>query len=162
MLVVSDTSVLSGLIKIGHLELLEKVFAEIIIPIKVYQELKDLSQFGYDLAVVYSATWIKVKSPNNLYLVEKLSTNINLGEAEAIVLAIELKADLILMDEKLGREVAESQGLKVTGLIGILIKAKSLGLIHLIKPFLDNLIKVNFRIGKTLYDSALQLANEHD
>jgi uncharacterized protein len=160
MIVVSDTSVLSGLIKIGQLTLLEKVFKHVVIPTKVADELNDLGSFGYDLSPFLTAQWIDIKSVTNLSLVWQLESTINRGEAEAIVLAIELQADLILIDEKLGRQVAENHGLSVTGLIGVLMKAKQMGEISSIKMLMDDLIKANFRISKTLYSQVLQMAGE--
>lgn len=86
---------------------------------------------------------------------------LDLGEANAIVLALELKATQLLIDERLGRTEAKRQGLRITGILGVLLAAKRQGLISTICPILDQLIgEANFRISKRLYDEALALAGE--
>ena len=89
------------------------------------------------------------------------NSNIHLGEAEAIMLALELKADLILMDERRGRALAMNYQLKVTGLLGVLLQAKKQGEIIAVKPLLDQLINdAEFRINSQLYQQFRQLAGE--
>jgi uncharacterized protein len=86
---------------------------------------------------------------------------INLGEAEAIALAIELNAIRLLIDERLGRQSATEQGLRIIGVFGILLIAKRQGLITVIKPTMDNLITdANFRVSSQLYADVLEAANE--
>lgn len=100
---------------------------------------------------------------NNFQLIEILSNynNIHQGEAEAIILALELGANLLLMDEKKGRELALFYNLKVTGLLGILLQAKHQNIINSVKPLIDNLRqKADFRISKILYHAILKEANE--
>lgn len=83
------------------------------------------------------------------------------GEAEAIVLAIERRADVLLVDERLGRRTATEAGLKVTGLLGVVAKAKEAGLIERAKPVLDELLQVaRFWIGPELYAEVLTALGE--
>ena len=89
------------------------------------------------------------------------NNNIHLGKAEAIMLALQLKADLILMDERRGRALAMNYQLKVTGLLGVLLQAKKQGEIIAVKPLLDQLINdAEFRINSQLYQQFRQLAGE--
>ena len=99
---------------------------------------------------------MKINDKNSL----KYFLDLDLGEAEAIVLATELNADLIIIDEKLGRFHAKHAGLKLTGTIGILLKAKANGLITELKPLLNQLIKNNVWISKNLKNLILQKAGE--
>lgn len=83
------------------------------------------------------------------------------GEANAIVLAIELQATQLLIDERLGRTEAKRQGLRITGILGVLLAAKRQGLIPVVRPILERLIgEANFRISNQLYDETLALAEE--
>ncbi|MCB0562167.1 MAG: DUF3368 domain-containing protein [Phaeodactylibacter sp.] len=86
---------------------------------------------------------------NDLY--KKLLTSLDRGEAEAIALAIEVKADLLLIDERKGRDVADSLGIRKTGTLGVLIRAKEKGLLSKVKPEMDRLVKeTRFRIHADL------------
>jgi len=161
MVVVSDTSPISGLYRIGHLHLFRILYQKVIIPEAVFQELLELKSFGFDLEEILMATWIEVKSPSNINNVAILQKELDLGEAEAIVLAQELNADLLLMDEAIGRQVAKREGMTVIGLIGMLTDAKSQGYVLMVKPLLDRLIsEANFRISPALYQMAVQYAGE--
>ena len=89
--------------------------------------------------------------------------NLDLGEAEAIALALELKADELLIDERLGRREAVRLGLSITGVLGVLLIAKNRGLIAKVQPIMESLIsQANFRISHQLYEEVLQTANELD
>lgn len=160
MIVISDTSVISGLIKIQRLALLRELFSEILVPPAVRSELEELKRFNYDLSLLEEAGWIIVQAPADSALIGKFEQVLDRGEAEAITLAKELQADFLLIDEKKGRSIAESQGLTVIGLAGILIRAKQLHAIPEVKPLLDDLIRHNFRIGKALYKVVLNRAGE--
>lgn len=160
MIVVSDTSVISGLIKIQELALLEKLFSKVIIPTKVQEELKDLEFFNYSLTEYKKANWIEIKSASDTQFIQELSASLDSGEAEATALALELYADFLLIDERKGRFTAEQYGLTIIGLVGILIKAKELNHVPVIKPLLDKLIAENFRVSKVLYDTVLKMVGE--
>lgn len=161
MLIVSDTSPISNLLIIHRLDLLRKIYKKIIIPGSVMTELLELEKFNYDLTELKSAKWIEVISVVNKNEINSLLTEIDLGEAEAIALAKQLRADWLLMDETIGRSIARKQGLNVIGLLGVLLEAKRLGELASVKTIVDELIqKAKFRVNKKIYQEILELANE--
>jgi predicted nucleic acid-binding protein len=161
MIVVSNTSPLINLANIGQLHLLKQLYGEVIIPPAVYDEIVIAGggQPGAMEGKIYD--WVKVEQISNQQMGTLLQIDVDIGEAEAIVLALEMKPDLLLLDERKGRQVASNLGIKFTGILGILIEAKNNQLINAIKPIMDDLIKqVGFRISSKLYQRVLQIANE--
>ncbi|HQQ11857.1 MAG TPA: DUF3368 domain-containing protein [Bacteroidales bacterium] len=156
--VVSNTTPLISLLKLSKLELLKELYKEISIPFAVFQEIEAgrNKAFYQDLSTI---TWIKIREIKDKKAL-KYFLELDTGEAEAIVLANEIGADLIILDEKLGRFHAKHADLQVTGTIGILLKAKSTGLISAIKPLLQELIDKDVWISGTLMNEILQKANE--
>ncbi len=107
MIVVSDTSPISALFRIGELHLLPQLYGEIIVPFAVMGELLELEKSGVDIGLIKQATWlvsIKVKEQKQ---VDHLLLDLDVGEAEAIILAKELNADWLLIDESKGRKHAK-------------------------------------------------------
>jgi predicted nucleic acid-binding protein len=88
------------------------------------------------------------------------SVSLHAGEVETIMLADEIKADLVIIDDSLARKYALQAGLVVTGTMGILMKAKKASLVEAIKPLLDKMIDNGVYINKRLYNDILDLANE--
>ena len=102
-----------------------------------------------------------VVSANDQQRVQDLRENLDPGEAEAIILAIERRADLLLVDERRARRTANAAGIAVTGLLGVVAGAKRAGLIDLAKPVLDELIQTaRFWIGPDLYAEILAKLGE--
>ena len=161
MIIVSDTSTLSGLLLINRLELLGEVYDEVIIPKVVFDELLVLEDFGYEMTPVHEATWLKFAEPSNKELEEKLKLVLDKGEAAAIALAQELRPNFLAIDEKKGRKVAAAMDIPIIGLMGILMTAKRLALIDSVKPVVDELLeKAGFRISKKLYARILSEIGE--
>lgn len=164
MIVVSDTSPITNLAAIAQLDLLQQLYTSLIIPTAVYNEMVEVDKVVPGAVEVQTLSWIKTQAVADAQRVTDLQTsqeNIDLGEAEAIILAVELKADLLLMDERRGRALATSYGLSVTGLLGVLLQAKRNSLISTVKPLMDQLIEqVDFRVSSQLYTTILQSAGE--
>ncbi len=161
MTIVSNTSPISNLAKIGQIDLLQKLYKTVLIPTAVYDELLDQRAGETIIKAVQSASWLEVQVVQNQQLVGELRNILNLGEAEAIALAIEVNANRLLIDEHLGREAAVVRGLRITGVFGILLTAKQQGLITAVKPAIDDLIaQANFRVSSQLYTNVLEAANE--
>jgi len=161
MLVVSDTSPISTLFAIGELGLLRKVFGEVVIPEKVFAELSRLKDFGYDLSELKGATWLIVRPAQDTTAVKELSNQLDPGESEAIVLAQELEADFLLIDERRGWKVANALGIKTVGVLGVFLEAKKKKLIPAVAPLLDEIqAKAGFYLGESLRREVLLLADE--
>ncbi|MEH2280591.1 MAG: DUF3368 domain-containing protein [Nostoc sp.] len=137
------------------------LYETVLIPTAVYEELLD-ERAGEDvITAVQSTIWLKIQVVQNQELVSELRNLINLGEAEAIALAIEVNAARLLIDERLGRQAAADRRLRITGIFGVLLTAKRQGLITAIKPVMDDLVaKANFRVSSQLYAEVLMTANE--
>ena len=159
-IIVSDTSCIGYLIQINRLNLLHILYGKIIIPDAVNEEILILKNKGHSLSEFQSADWIEIYTANNLSNIKEYNSVLDRGELQAISIAIELNADLIIIDEKLGRFVATSLGFEITGLVGILITAKNKGLISSIKEILDEIILLGCRINKKLYNIAIKSCNE--
>jgi uncharacterized protein len=161
MLIVSNTSPLSNLAVIGELSLLQTIYPALLIPPMVQTELMRLPEIQPIIAASLKSGWLQVQSPNNLQLLQTLNQTLDPGETEAIALTLEINADRLLIDEQLGRSVALQSGIKIRGILGILVNAKSQGLIPAVKPILDRLIQqAGFRVSRTLYDRTLQETGE--
>lgn len=161
MAIVSNTSPISNLAKVGQLDLMQRLYGVILIPNAVYEELLDERAGEAVITAVQSATWLDVYSVQNQELVDELRDRINVGEAEAISLAVEVAAARLLIDERLGRQAATERGLTVTGVLGILLAAKRQGLIRAVRPTIDALItQAGFRISSQLHTDVLIAAGE--
>ena len=156
--VVSNTTPIISLLKLGRLELLEQIYKNISIPIAVFNEVEaeKTKRYYRDLSKI---DWINIIEIENKQAI-KFFLDLDAGEAEAIILATELKADLIIFDEKLGRFHAKHVNLKITGTIGVLVKAKALGLIKELKPLLDELTKKGVWISENFKTEIYKKVNE--
>lgn len=123
MIVISDTTPLISLMKIGHLDLLKTYFGEIQIPEAVYKELTSNPKFTDEAIQIKNCPFVHIVTIQDHRSVNLLrrATGLDLGESEAIILSDTMQADLLLMDEARGRDVAEQMGIKIMGTIGLLI-----------------------------------------
>ncbi|MEO6404046.1 MAG: DUF3368 domain-containing protein [Ferruginibacter sp.] len=138
-IIVSDTSCLILLDKIGELSLLNKLFGSIITTPEV------ASEFGKPLP-----EWITIQKATNKDLQTIMESKVDKGEASAITLAMEMPDCVLIIDEIKGRRIAENLGLNITGTIGILIQANNAGIGISLKSILEKIKKTNFRISENL------------
>ncbi len=163
MIVISDTSVITNLAAIQHLPLLTQLYRQVIIPEAVYLELADIDPPVPGALEAQSADWLQSRQVTDLSVVQRLQNQARLdpGESEAIALALELKADLLLIDERRGRAEANRLGLRIIGLLGILVEAKRRNLIPAVKPLMDAMIATSeFRVSPALYNQILEMVDE--
>ena len=161
MIVVSDTSPIVNFACIRRLDLLRSLYDRVLIPPSVRRELTGANQDARGLIELALNSWMSVEAPKDQQLVLQLCSKLDAGEAEAIVLALEQQAGLLLIDEKLGREAAKSFGLHITGLLGVLVEARKAHLIDRVKPVLDQLMsEARFWIAPDLYREVLITVRE--
>ena len=147
--IVSDTSCLILLEKIGELEVLQQIYTEITITSVVALE------FGSNLP-----EWIKIEDPTKESYEKVTESRLDLGEITAIALALDLPDCLLIIDDIKGRTVAEGFGIHVTGTLGVLIDAKLAGLINSIKPILEKIKETDFRLSDEIILLAKNRAGE--
>jgi len=146
--------------KIDQLDLLEKMFQTVKIPIAVYSELTINPAFKHEAELVKSKRFIdivSVEDSKSVLLLQK-ATGLDKGESEAIILAEEMKANLLLMDERKGRQIATQMGNRITGTFGIIIDAYNKNLISSVVALqkFKQLKDMGIRINDSLYNDLIE------
>ncbi len=163
MIVVSNTSPLTSLAAIGRFVLFHQLYGRLHIAEAVWEELNAKGQHWPGRDEIAVADWIERHAVQNQALVTALRRDLDRGEAETIALALELGADLVLLDEREGRHAAQRLELRVAGVVGLLLEAKSQGAVDAIRPHLDALRReAGFYLTEDVYHSAITLAGEND
>lgn len=161
MIVISDTSPFIALLNINKIEILHTLYGKIIIPNAVREELFRNEFNQKSILELLGKDYVQVFNLTDRILYHSLIQYLDAGESEAIALAVELNADLLLIDEKKGRIEAEKQSLKVIGTLGILIDAKRKGLISNLSDTIEELkSKIGFRLHPSLILKAKLLVGE--
>ena len=154
MIVVSDTTPLISLLKINRLNLLEKLYDTVFIPQAVFDELTSHEIYHREAETISQAQFIECKTISNKQALKILQviTTLDLGESEAIILAQELNADVLLMDENKGRKIAKKLNITLSGALGILIDSFDAKLLTAkeVSECLDILQKAGRRISGEL------------
>ncbi len=151
-MIVSNSTPLINFAAIDRLDILESLFTTLTIPPAVQHELLERGAEYPHMTIIRQATFIDEQDIHNEMLRTALTIDLDPGEAEAIILALEQKADLLLLDEIAARTIAESYRLTFTGSIGCLVEAKRGGIIPCIKPLLDAMRQeARFWVNPRLY-----------
>jgi uncharacterized protein len=138
IIVVSDTSPVRALANLGRLDLLRDLFTEVVVPPAVARELGN-PPIGQAVVALEGHPFIRVRAASDREAVARFLVDLDSGESEALALALELGADLVLIDEAVGRDVARRAGLASIGVLGLLLEARRRGLIESLSPLLDQL-----------------------
>ncbi len=160
MIVVSDTTAVSNLVRIGELRLLKILYGRILLPQAVYEELLILEQRGIDIISIVKSEMFEIVEVKRDKLYQTLIITLDKGEVEAIALAVEKKADFLLIDEVKGRKVAVEKSIPIIGTLGILIDAKRKKLISSVQEKMDDLRSIGFWISQPLYNKIVKLEEE--
>ena len=155
--VVNSTPIIS-LHDIGLLDVLSKMYNKVYIPYGVYEEVCIDGDICKDVLLSFHNFSIKHIANENAKRYFK--TALHKGEVEVMLLADEMKADVCIIDDKLAREYAKYLGLKLTGTLGVLVKAKERGFIDSVVTYMDSMIRNEIYISKNLYEQIKKLANE--
>lgn len=159
IVVVSDTSPIRALDYLGLLPLLKDLFDRVLIPPAVRDELKlPLPKFSAIDLSIYD--FFEVRTPLDSSRVQEFLRTLDRGESEALALALETGAQLILMDELRGRKAAARHGIVALGALGVLLRAKTRGQIPAIRPLIEKLDELEFYMSAELKNNALRLAGE--
>jgi len=147
--VICNSSCLIALEGIGRLDVLKRLYGEVVIPEAVKEE------FGAELP-----SWVRVERVKNKGALRMLLLDLEEGEAEAIVLASEKEGSTVVLDDKKARRIAAELGLKFTGTLGVLMRAKKEGILSELRPILEEIEKRGFRISGALKEKVLKLVGE--
>jgi predicted nucleic acid-binding protein len=161
MIVVSNTSPIINLAAIGQLDLLRHLYGTIIIPQAVYHEIAVSGAGQPGASEIQTSPWFERQHVRGTILLKRLEQHLDAGEAEAIAMTIEMRANLLLIDERRGRLIARQHGLVVMGLLGTLLAAKQHGYLMAMRPVLyDLMTKAGFWIDPDLFNQILTIAGE--
>lgn len=147
--IVCDTSCFIVLTNIGHLDLLQKVYGQILTTPEVALE------YGQSLP-----DWIIIEQAVNIQMQQLLELQLDKGESSAIALALGTPECTVILDDIKARKIAERLGLEITGTIGVIAKAKLNGIIPSIKPLIEKIKRTNFRLASDIEIQALVAAKE--
>lgn len=160
IVVVSDSSPIRALHHLGLLSLFRDLYGTVIVPKAVQAELRQPTTTCPALEITNYA-WLEIRSASSRIGDFAVPADLDPGESEAIVLAIELRADLVLIDERKATDAARALGLATVGTLGILVEAKRKQLIDRVLPCVDRLVsELRFFVSPTLRQRLAELAGE--
>lgn len=160
--VISNSTPLIALNKISRLDLLEKIYEKIIIPCAVYEEVILESTTRNKNDFIKKSAFIEIMEIKNVEAKDLFKTSLHKGEVEVMILAKEIAADLCIIDDLLARKHTKYHKINITGTIGVILKAKELGIINEVKPIIVELINVGIYIDDKLYKRVIKIAGEKD
>ncbi len=157
--VICNTSPIQYLYQLGLLHVLPALATQVIVPPAVAEEVAIGRAAGVSLPDLAVLEWVTVRRPVG-ELALPLVTDLGPGETAVLMLALELPEAVVVLDDALGRRVAETLGLRLTGTLGVLLDAKHIGLVTAVAPLLDQLQALRFRLAPHTREAVLKLAGE--
>lgn len=156
MTVVVNTSPLILLAKIGQLDLLVRLYSQVVVPNAVWSELQAKPSHETQQIENYIQVGVFHRQQASPQHLSKVSPHLGRGEQEAIALAMQLQAGLVILDDQEGRRIARQESLSITETIGVLIEAREKGLLPSIRRELDRLIEAGMWLDELFYHRILQ------
>ena len=157
--VICNTSPLQYLHQIGQLSILPALVGSIIVPPSVLVELDAGIEKGLDLPQPENLRWIKIQAPISAPAVS-LITDLGPGESQVLMLALEIPGSVALLDDALARRIAIAKGIAIKGTLGLLLDAKRAGHLTAVKPSVDRLQELGFRLASKTRQAVLKIAGE--
>ena len=157
--VMSNSTQLIILGNIDKLFILKELYKEMIIPKAVFNEFT-VKEDKAKQQIIQNLDWIKVLKVQNTENRRMYQSKLHDGEVEVMILAQEISADLLIIDDNAAKKTAKFLGLTVTGTLGVLLKAKSQGIISIVKEILDEMLNQGFYISDNIIKLVLKSANE--
>jgi predicted nucleic acid-binding protein len=157
--VISDTSPLQYLHQLGPLHLLPTLAGRIVVPASVERELLTGRELGVDLPDLRTLDWVEIRRSTSRPALP-LINDLGPGETETLMLVLESTDAVALLDDALARRVAEILNVRFTGTLGLLLDAKKAKLVTSLRPLLDQLQVLRFRLSPQARSTILRLAGE--
>lgn len=157
--VIVNTSPLQYLFQLGLLDLLPRLYGEVMAPEGVIRELRSGIDRGVSLPDLDSLDWLRIRQVRSAAVLP-LAAGLGIGEREVLALALESRDALVILDDSLARRFAQRLRLASTGTLGLLLKAKQVGRIEFIKPQIAHLELLGFRLDASTRSGVLRLAGE--
>ena len=157
--VICDVSPIQYLHQAGLLDLLRLRYGTITIPTAVAAELREGTLRGVDLPSFETLEWIRIRQPVGQLLLP-IVADLGAGEREVLALGTEKPESLVVLDDGLARRYARLLNLRLTGTLGVLLKAKEAGLLPAVAPALDRLETLRFRMDAETRQAVLKQAGE--
>lgn len=156
---ICDTSPIQYLHQLDLLHVLPVLGDQVWVPPAVVEELAVGRSIGVNLPDVEALDWVTVRRPIS-EIALPLVAHLGPGETEVLMLALEMREAVAVLDDALARQMAETLGLHFTGTLGLLLDAKKAGLVAGVRPLLDKLNALQFRLAPHTYEAVLRLAGE--
>ena len=156
---ICNTSPIQYLFQCGLLDLLRSLYGEVVIPKAVAAEIHQGRAKGISLPAIDLLGWARIKAPKDPALLP-LVTDLGPGEREVLALAVETPNSLAILDDALVRRYAAHLGIRLTGTLGILLRAKQQRLVSAVAPIIDQLDQLHFRLDPATRKAVLRMADE--
>ncbi|MEA2560727.1 MAG: hypothetical protein QOH06_2231 [Acidobacteriota bacterium] len=157
--VIANTSPIQYLFQLGILDLLPELYGEVFVPEGVILELRSGVNRGVLLPDLDSLSWLRIRKARSAAVLP-LAAGLGAGEREVLALALEIEDSLVILDDSLARRFAQRLSLPLTGTLGLLLKAKQRRRVESVKPYLDRLESLGFRLDSSTRSNVLALAQE--